>query len=89
MKVKVEFITARLDGKLLMVEAIQNCYTEVQVIVNKNTLDDKSTEILRENSYFIREYKDTFNIGSYEAKDACGIYGNLVVAIESKIIDFE
>ena len=89
MKVKVEFITARLDGKLLMVEAIQDCYTEVQVIVYKETLDDKSIEILRKNSVFIREYKDTFNIGSYEAKDACGIYGNLVVAIESKIIDFE
>ncbi len=89
MKVKVEFITARLDGKLLMVEAIQDCYTEVQVIVHKDTLDDKSIEILRENSVFIREYEDIFNIGSYEAKDACGIYGNLVVAIESKIIDFE
>ena len=89
MKVKVEFITARLDGKLLMVEAIQDCYTEVQVILHKDTLDDKSIEILRENSFFIREYKDTFNLGAYEAKDICGTYCNLVVAIESKIIDFE
>ena len=89
MKVKVEFITARLDGKLLIVEAINNCYTEVQVFVYKETLDDKSIEILRLNSGFIREYKDTFCFECCEAEDIRGTYGSLVVDIESKIIDFE
>jgi hypothetical protein len=88
MKVKVEFITARLVNKLLFVEAIQDCYTEVQVIISKNDLDAESLDALSGN-LCVTEFTNSFNLGSYEAKDVCDVYGNLVVAIESKIIDFE
>lgn len=88
MKVKVEFITARLGDKLLFVEAINDCYTEVQVIVNKSDLDVESLDALSGN-LCVCEFENSFNLGCYEAKDACDTYGNLVVAIESKTIDFE
>lgn len=88
MKVKVEFITARLNGKILFVEAINDCYTEVQVIVYKRDLDEESIKALHDNKY-ICEYEDSFNLDSCEAKDACDTYGNLVVSIETKEIDFE
>lgn len=88
MKVKVEFITARLGDKLLFVEAINDCYTEVQVIVYKRDLDEESNLALREFKY-IYESEHSFNLGCYEAKDACDTYGNLKVAIETKEIDFE
>lgn len=88
MKVKVEFITARLNGKILFVEAINDCYTEVQVIVYKRDLDEESIDVLSGN-FCVTESKNSFNLGSYEAKDACDTYGNLVIAIEHKEIDFE
>lgn len=88
MKVQVQFITARLNGKLLFIEAINDCYTEVQVIIKKCDLDAESLDALSGN-LVVTKYAESFNLGSYEAKDACGIYDNLVVAIESKIIDFE
>ena len=51
MEVKVEFITARLNGKLLFVEAIQDCYTEVQIIINKGDLDVATLDALSGNLY--------------------------------------
>ena len=89
MKVKVEFITARLGDKLLFVEAINDCYTEVQVIVYKRDLDEESLDALSGALYVVTEFEDSFNLGCYEAKDACDTYGNLKVAIETKEIDFE
>ena len=59
-----------------------------QVIINKCNLDVESLDALSGN-LVVTEYAESFNLGSYEAKDVCDIYGNLVVAIESKIIDFE
>lgn len=88
MKVQVEFITARLNGKLLFVEVIRDCYTEVQIIVNKNGLDEVSLDALSGN-LCVTEFDDLFDLGSYEAKDHCDTYGNLVVTIESREIDFE
>lgn len=88
MKVQVEFITARLNGKVLFVEAIQDCYTEVQIIIPKEDLDVQTTNVLEKNS-FVYSCQNSFNLGCYEAKDLVGNYGNLVVAIESREIDFE
>ena len=42
MEVKVEFITARLNGKVLFVEAIQDCYTSVQLHLDMEDLDNVS-----------------------------------------------
>lgn len=91
MKVKVEFITARLNDKLLFVEAINDCYDEVQVVVNKNDLDEELIRTLRElsSTFNIIECEDAFILGYCEAKDCCGTYGELKVWIESKEIDFE
>lgn len=88
MRVKVEFITARLNGKVLFVEAIQDCYAEVQIIVSKEDLDEITLEVLSGN-LVVTENENSFNLGCYEAKDHCDAYGNLVVAIESRTIDFE
>lgn len=85
MKIKVEFITARLNGKLLFVEAINDCCAEVQVIVRKSDLDDKSLDSLS-GDLTVTEFADSFNLGSW---DATGCYGNVVIAIETKEIDFE
>ena len=89
MKVKVEFITARLNGKVLFVEAIQDCYTSVQLHLDMEDLDNVSIEAFRKDNFARETGYNTFYIGEFEAKDICGVYGNLVVAMESKIIDFE
>ena len=89
MKVKVEFITARLDSKLLIVESIQDCYTSVQLHLDMEDLDDVSIQAFRKDKFARETGYNTFYIGEFEAKDICGVYGNLVVAMESKIIDFE
>ena len=88
MEVKVEFITARLNGKLLFVEAIQDCYTEVQIIINKGDLDVATLDALSGNLY-ATEFAESFNLGWYEAKDLRGVYGNVIIATESKTINFE
>ena len=89
MEVKVEFITARLNGKLLFVEAIQDCYTSVQLHLDMEDLDNVSIEAFRKDNFARETDYNTFYLGEFKAKDICGVYGNLVVAIESKIIDFE
>ena len=89
MEVKVEFITARLNGKVLFVEAIQDCYTSVQLHLDMEDLDNVSIEAFRKDNFARETGYNTFYIGEFEAKDICGVYGNLVVAMESKIIDFE
>lgn len=88
MKIKVEFITARLNNHLLFVEAINDCYTEVQVILRKVDLDALSLDTLSGN-LTVTEFSDSFNLGCCEAKDVTGQYGNIIVALESKIINFE
>lgn len=88
MDIKVEFITARLNGKLLFVEPIQDCYSEVQVIVYKSDLDTVTLDALIGNM-FVNEFDNSFNLGCYEAKDCTGTYGNLVVSIETRTFDFE
>ena len=85
----VQFITARLNGKVLFVEAIQDCYTNVQLHLDMEDLDNVSIEAFRKDNFARETGYNTFYIGEFEAKDICGVYGNLVVAMESKIIDFE
>ena len=87
MKVKVKFIVARLNGEIIFIEAINDTYTEVQVIIRKDKLDEISIKALQEVNH-IMEFKDSFNLGTYEAQDSCGIYGNLKIAIENKEINY-
>ena len=87
MKIKVELIVARINGKVIFAEALNDCYDEVQVIVNKNDLDEESIECLSCVGW-ISIYDDAFNMQG-EAKDSTGTYGNLVVAIETKEIELE
>ncbi len=88
MKVKVEFVVARLDSKIIFIEPIQDCYTNVQVILSKEDLDELSIKELS-GTLHISESNTGFNFGDYEAKEIPGIYGNVSIKIESKEIDFE
>lgn len=88
MKVQVEFITVRLNGKLLFVEAISDHYAEVQIIIPKEDLDERTLEVLSAN-LIVTEFEDSFFIVCNEAKDSCDTYCDMVIAIESKTIDFE
>lgn len=87
MKVKVEFVVARLDGKIIFIEPIQDMYTTVQVILNKTDLDEITINDLSVDHY-VREDDTFFNLGECEAKDIKSI-GNVSIKIESKEIDFE
>ena len=89
MEVKVEFITARLGDKLLEVEAIQDCYTFVQLSLNIEDLDEVSIEACRNNEHITETSYNTFFLGEFEAKDICGKYGNVIIRTESRTIDFE
>ena len=88
MKVKVEFVVARLDSKIIFIEPIQDCYTNVQVILSKEDLDEETIKELQSIKWFY-ESDEGFNLGWNEAKDITGIYGNVANKIESKEIDFE
>lgn len=87
MKVKVEFVVARLDSKIIFIEPIQDMYTPVQVILNKIDLDETTIHDLSVDRY-VREGDTFFNLGECEAKDIKSI-GNVSIKIESKEIDFE
>lgn len=89
MKIKVEFITARLNGKLLFVEAIQDAYTSIQISLNVEELDEESIKVFRKDKYVIETDSNTFYLGEVEAKDICGKYGNVIITTESRTIDFE
>ena len=88
-KVDVQFITARLNGKLLFVEAIQDCYTSVQLHLDMEDLDNVSIEAFRKDNFARETGYNTFYIGEFEAKDICGVYGNVIITTESRTIDFE
>ena len=88
MKLEVEIITARLNGKLIFAEAIQDCYTNVQVILKKEDLDEDTIDTLRRVEWYT-EFDDSFNLGECEAKNVCGQYGNLNIWLETKTIEIE
>lgn len=88
MKVKVEFIVARLNGKILFIETIQDCYSNVQVIISKSDLDEDTIKEFQSLRYKTESETD-FNLGECEAKDITGKIGNVVIAIETKEIDFK
>jgi hypothetical protein len=89
MKVNVGFVTARLNGKLLFVEVIQDAYTSVQISLNVEELDEESIKVFRKDKYVIETDYNTFYLGEFEAKDICGVYGSVIITTESRTIDFE
>ena len=86
MKIRVHVITARINGKLIFAEGIQDAYSEILVEIDKDELDEASIIALREDKY-TRDYDSYFTLGTSEAKDTVGTYGNLIIAIESKEIE--
>jgi len=84
MKVILQAVTARINGKLIGYEGINDSYTSVQLCVKKADLDKETIKVLSDNR-FIFESEDSFNLGENEAKDYQMKYGNLEVQIE----DFE
>lgn len=90
MKINVELIVARLNGKVIFAEALNDCYTPVQVILNKIDLDEVTINELKSNTY-VYEYENSFNLGENEAKDIVDInsYNSLKIRIETKEIELE
>ena len=86
MKVNVEFIVSRLNGKILFIETIQDCYSNVQVIISKSDLDEDTIKDFQSLRYKT-ENETGFNLGECEAKDITGKIGNVVIAIETVKIE--
>ena len=83
MKISLQAVVARFNGKVIAYEGINDIYTTVQLCVSKNDLDDTTIELLK-NTQYVYESDTGFNLGENEAKDYQDTYGDsLTVGIET------
>lgn len=92
MKTIVSFLVVTCKDKIIFLEAVYDRNTEVQLILEKDDLDNETVEFLKGQSY-IREINDRNTESFYESDVvSCGTlvgnYANMTISIENRMVDF-
>jgi len=81
MEASIQAVVARFNNKPISVEAINDDYTSVQVVLKLSDLDDETIEVLK-NDRFVNVSEQSVNLGEMEAKDYSNINDKLTIKIE-------
>lgn len=84
---EISLLVVRVKGVPIDVIPIYDGYTNVQVYVPLDKIDNNDIVELRKCSLQSMSYEENFYLGEGEAKDFCGTYGNVNIDIEKKEIE--
>lgn len=79
---KLDVLVVRKNGEVLTYEGINDMYTPVCLAIDVAGLNEDTIEKLTK-AYFNRSEKTNTMYDEQEAKDFCGEYGEITIAIEN------
>ena len=98
MNVTISALVARKNNKIIAFVPIKDIYSEVQLVVTSEDIDEQQLEDMLLNIGFGVDYidvslrgfvKDGYYYIEEEAKDICGQWGDFEVSIEEKEMEWE